>query len=161
MTRPLHYNDGTRIAFHKEAIFLLFFIFFGALQHNIVEQEEHQDLPLEKIIAHLEIERSLQHAPLFQVVFAFYDARQSVQACGLDLNGLQTQLVERNSVGAKFDLSLEMMARGQEISGSLVFNSDLFTPDTIRAMAHSYQQLLRICLQQPNASVLASLTQLA
>src|SRR5262249_52504876 len=81
----------------------------------------HQDLPFEKLVDELQLERNLSHAPLFQVLFVMQNAPRDL----LQLSGLQIKPFERSSRTAKFDLTLEVTEAEHEISAAIEYNCDL------------------------------------
>ncbi|HVR95359.1 MAG TPA: condensation domain-containing protein, partial [Thermoanaerobaculia bacterium] len=64
----------------------------------------HQDLPFEKLVEALAPERSLAHAPLFQVMFVL----QNAPVESLKSRGLRLQPVNLRGTTAKFDLTLNL-----------------------------------------------------
>src|SRR6185295_17638097 len=68
----------------------------------------HQDLPFEKLVEELAPERSLSHAPLFQVMFLLQDASPRTLA----LPGLVLEAVPLPGGTAKFDLTLAVSWTG-------------------------------------------------
>jgi amino acid adenylation domain-containing protein len=91
---------------------------------------EHQELPFEKLVAELQPERSLGHAPLFQVLFAL----QNADASGGELPGLRTTSVEAEIGTAMFDLSLMLAQHEGGLGGSLTYATDLWERATIERM---------------------------
>ncbi|HYR11833.1 MAG TPA: amino acid adenylation domain-containing protein, partial [Longimicrobium sp.] len=99
---------------------------------------EHQDLPFEKLVAELQPERSLSHAPLFQVMFAL----QNTEGRGGALPGLEVSGVGAELTSAKFDLSLELAATPRGLRGGLDYSTDLFERGTVERMLGHLERLL-------------------
>jgi amino acid adenylation domain-containing protein len=95
---------------------------------------DHQDLPFEKLVDELKPERSMSHQPLFQVMLAL----QNAPLGKLELpGGLILEPLDLRAVMAKFDLTLSLMEGGEEISGVLEYNPDLFdAPSAVRLADH-------------------------
>jgi amino acid adenylation domain-containing protein len=99
---------------------------------------EHQELPFEKLVAELQPERSLAHAPLFQVLFAL----QNADGSGGELPGLRTGPVEAEIGTAMFDLSLMLAAHEGGLGGSLTYATDLFERGTVERMMGHLRRVL-------------------
>ncbi|MGH9928698.1 MAG: amino acid adenylation domain-containing protein, partial [Pyrinomonadaceae bacterium] len=102
------------------------------------EAYTHQDLPFEKLVDELQLERTLSRAALIQVMFVF----QNIPMPDFDLAGLNLSQIEVESGTAKFDLTLTMMDEGGQLSGYLEYNTDLFQSETIARLLANFQTLL-------------------
>ncbi|HEX8390771.1 MAG TPA: amino acid adenylation domain-containing protein, partial [Longimicrobium sp.] len=91
----------------------------------------HQEVPFERLVAEVQPERSLGHAPLFQALLTLDEAGAETEA----LPGLTVSRVKLETGTAKFDLALALAQNGNGLSGELVYASDLFGAATIRRMA--------------------------
>jgi amino acid adenylation domain-containing protein len=98
----------------------------------------HQELPFERLVEELQPERSLSHAPLFQVLFVL----QNTPSESFQLPGLEMSPAELDVATTAFDLTLNVEEVGEDIYGRLRYNTDLFEPETIRLMAGHYLTLL-------------------
>ncbi|HEX7335400.1 MAG TPA: amino acid adenylation domain-containing protein, partial [Pyrinomonadaceae bacterium] len=105
----------------------------------------HQELPFERLVDELQVERSLSHAPLFQVVFSFHNTSQEL----LELPGLSLSAAGEASSVAKFDLTLHMSESGDAISGALEYNTDLFDESTIKRLGSHFETLLESFVSEP------------
>jgi amino acid adenylation domain-containing protein len=99
---------------------------------------EHQEVPFERLVAELQPERSLSHAPLFQVMFAL----QNAGGPGGALPGLNVRGVEGEQTSAKFDLSLTLSATPRGLRGGLTYSTDLFERSTIGRMLGHLERVL-------------------
>ncbi|HST62245.1 MAG TPA: amino acid adenylation domain-containing protein, partial [Longimicrobium sp.] len=90
----------------------------------------HQEVPFEKLVAELQPERSLSHAPLFQVMFVLQDAGGG----GGGLPGLEVSDVGAAMEIARFDLTLELAATPRGLRGGLNYSTDLFERGTAERM---------------------------
>jgi amino acid adenylation domain-containing protein/non-ribosomal peptide synthase protein (TIGR01720 family) len=109
----------------------------------------HQDVPFEKLVEALQVERSLSHTPLFQVLFALQNAPfEALQLPQLTLNPLDTQ-----DATAKFDLSLSLQESDSALHALWNYNTDLFEASTIRRLASHFERLLEALVVQPEASI--------
>jgi non-ribosomal peptide synthetase component F len=93
----------------------------------VLEAYAHQDLPFEKLVAELAVERSLSYTPLFQAVLTFQDMVRPWK-----LSQLEASPVPARSGAAKFDLLFQLHAEETTIRGLLEYSSDLFEPSTVR-----------------------------
>ncbi|MCA1568064.1 MAG: amino acid adenylation domain-containing protein [Acidobacteria bacterium] len=106
----------------------------------------HQELPFERIVEELEVERSLSHAPLFQVVFAFNNAPRRAP----ELTGLEGELLETDTATAKFDLALLVEDAGAELKVAIEYSTQLFDPATIECLTGHLEMLLAGIVADPD-----------
>ncbi|MEA2695571.1 MAG: hypothetical protein QOJ16_4958, partial [Acidobacteriota bacterium] len=98
----------------------------------------HQDLPFERLVEELAPERSLAHAPLFQVMLNLNNA----PLVRLTLPGLELEPVEVDAGRGKFDLTLTLAPRADDLYGSLRYSRDLFEPVTIKRLLAQLERLV-------------------
>ncbi|AFY74910.1 amino acid adenylation enzyme/thioester reductase family protein [Synechococcus sp. PCC 7502] len=109
----------------------------------------HQDLPYEKLVEELKPERSLSHAPVFQVMFILQNTPQET----LTLPDLTLQSIELKSQTSKFDISLSLTESRAGIMGTWEYNTDLFDDTTIEGMSSHFQVLLAGIIAEPDLQV--------
>ncbi len=116
-----------------------------------VVQEAHsaQDLPFERLVHALDLERDLSHSPLFQVLFLQQEVRRARQ----ELPGLSLENLEVNSGGAQLDLTLMLADTGSTLLGSLSFRRDLFDETTVQRLAGHFAVLLSAAALAPSTPV--------
>ena len=109
----------------------------------------HQDLPFEKLVEELQPERDLSRNPLFQVMFVF----QIPQPSRVEFQGLKSQSMEVDAGTSKFDLTLSLTDRGENLVGFLEYSTDLFDLSTIERMAGHFQTLLQEIVADPDRPI--------
>jgi non-ribosomal peptide synthetase component F len=109
----------------------------------------HQDLPFEKLVAELRMERSSMHTPLFQVLFVLQNAVRGE----LDLPGMMVEPYTVDFSTAKFDLNMYFTESGDHLTGVLEYNADLFKAETIERLVARLQRVLEEVTVNPNVTV--------
>jgi amino acid adenylation domain-containing protein len=105
----------------------------------------HQDLPFERLVEELHLERNLDRNPLFQVMFVVQNASPQTIA----LPGLTLSPVEIDSGTAHFDLTLHIADTEQGLVETLSYSTDLFDAETIARMLGHFTTLLEAVLANP------------
>jgi amino acid adenylation domain-containing protein len=109
----------------------------------------HQDVPFEKLVEELQPERDTSRTPLFQVMFTL----QNAPLPSRQLGEVVMQFADDEARTAQFDLSFDLMERGDIILCALEFNTDLFDGETAeRVMAH-YLRLLEEVAADPRRAL--------
>ncbi len=111
-----------------------------------VDAYAHQDLPFERLVEDLHIERDLSRNPLFQVMFVLQNA--SLHA--VELPGLSLNPVIADGGTTHFDLTLHIVDTDQGLVGTAAYNTDLFDADTITRMLAHFQTLLEAIVKDPD-----------
>ncbi|MDH0896152.1 MULTISPECIES: non-ribosomal peptide synthetase, partial [unclassified Pseudomonas] len=101
----------------------------------------HQELPFERLVEALGLERSLSVSPLFQVMF---NHQSQVAEAGAikGRSGLSLAALERETRIAQFDLSLDTYEKGGELFAAFGYATDLFDRRTVEQMAGHYRNVL-------------------
>jgi natural product biosynthesis luciferase-like monooxygenase protein/amino acid adenylation domain-containing protein len=105
----------------------------------------HQDLPFETLVDALQIPRSLDRSPLFQVLVGLWNAPPS----GLDLPGVSVERIELDSETAKLDLTLRLEAHGPGIGVQAEYAIDLFDAVTVERLLARFEVLLAGAVAAP------------
>ena len=102
----------------------------GRVREGTLGAYEHPEVPFERLVAELQPERSLSHAPLFQVMFILQNADRS----GSGLAGLRLEGVGAEAETTRFDLALTAAPHDSGIGVMLEYSTDLFDRSTILRM---------------------------
>ncbi|MFL6336447.1 MAG: amino acid adenylation domain-containing protein, partial [Pyrinomonadaceae bacterium] len=119
------------------------------VREGALEAYTRQDLPFDRLVDALQIERDLSRTPLYQVVFMF----DNIRVPALDIDGLTVTPVDSGTHVAKFDLALSMADGEQGLSGWLEYNSDLFDAATAERMVGHFTRLLEGVAADPHEQV--------
>jgi non-ribosomal peptide synthetase component F len=109
----------------------------------------HQDVPLDRLIEELRIERDPSRAPLFQVMFGLFNA----PVPNIRLHGLALEQFDFEIKIAKFDLTVTLQETGNGLTGVWEYNTDLFEQATIRNLAANYRSLLAHVAGSPSEPI--------
>ncbi|MEM7584178.1 MAG: amino acid adenylation domain-containing protein [Acidobacteriota bacterium] len=110
----------------------------GRVRETTLEGLSNHDVPFEKVVEELDLERDTRYNPLFQVIFAF----QNVPIPKLVAEGLTLERYEFRETTARLDLELDLQEMPDGFVGWLGYNSDLFDASTADRMASSFRRLL-------------------
>jgi amino acid adenylation domain-containing protein/non-ribosomal peptide synthase protein (TIGR01720 family) len=108
----------------------------------------HTDLPFEKLVEELKLERDLSYTPLVQVMFVLNEPMPQIQMAGLTVSWLAVE-----TATAKFDLTLSFENTPSGLIGNWKYNTDLFDASTIARMTGHFQTLLEGIVANPQQRV--------
>ncbi|MFI3197899.1 MAG: amino acid adenylation domain-containing protein [Methylococcaceae bacterium] len=109
----------------------------------------HQDLPFEKLVGELQIQRDMSRHPLFQVMLVL----QPLELQDIPLHGLTISSFPLANETAKFDLTLSLVEHSDGLTGTIEYSTDLFNAETITRLAGHFQTLLEAVVEQPETSI--------
>lgn len=124
---------------------LSFLEFLSDIREICLNAYAHQSLPFEKLVQELNVQRSLNRSPLFQVMFVLH----SQPAHDLRLGDLQVVPEEVDIGSVTFDLILSMTPAEKALGGSVEYNADLFDATTIERMLRHFEVLLSGAVSRP------------
>lgn len=117
------------------------------VRRSVFEAYEHEDVPFEYLLDKLKPERDLSRSPLFSVMFQYDPQNKNV----LNLNGATTNLRKGDTNTTKFDFKIRV--RELDKNNLLVlceYNTDLYSRKSAQDLLHSYRNILRKLLADPN-----------
>jgi non-ribosomal peptide synthetase component F len=142
-TLPVRYDLSGDPAFDDQLV---------RAQKALLGVQEHQEMPLSKIVQELQPERSLDRNPLFQVVFDLLtpDRNPAVFGYGLahevqgqlQIGDLRVTPMDVEGGEARFDLTVLLWDMPSGISGTFEYNVAVYDRSTIARLASNYESLL-------------------
>jgi amino acid adenylation domain-containing protein len=109
----------------------------------------NQDVPFERLIQHLQPERSLNRTPLFQVMMTL----QNTPAAVSNFGGLDWAPLEVDERWVDMDLVLSLMDTPQGVIGLIDYSADLFDDATIDRMLDHFRVLLESIVAEPQQRI--------
>ncbi len=136
---------------------------FRQVQQKVLDAQDNQEIPFEKILEELQIERSSDHHPLFQLVFSLEQSIAGGYSGGLaDLNvqlnadGRKDKsfVVDKVQPGtSKFDMTMILHENDDTVTGVCEYNTDVFSSGFISVFLHHFLQLLDAIAEHPDVAV--------
>ncbi|MBL6449331.1 amino acid adenylation domain-containing protein [Fulvivirga sp. 29W222] len=124
--------------------------FLQQVRRTTLEAYENQEVPFEKIVDALEVERDVNQNAIFQVMFSL---QNTPQAEAITLEGLTLERAGTDRSRAKFDLNLVVNEGDDGIQLGMVYRKDLFREDTINQLLNHYEKLLYDIVTECNTPV--------
>ncbi len=116
------------------------------VKQTVLDALNHQDIPFEKLIDELAVERNIQYPPLLQIIFSMFT---------VDFEDLfkifeSVEILEIENHTAKNDFTFFILNKGNILRGSIEYNTDLFTATTVRRIIADFKHLLQAALTEPD-----------
>lgn len=128
---------------------MIFTDFMYALKENILNAFENQEMPFEKIVDELKLERDMSVNPLFQVMFVLQNTPfPEVKAGDITLEPL-----DFHNGTCKFDLWLSIIDCNSIMECVMEYNSTIFERSTVLRMIKNYLKLLEEIVANPGQKV--------
>ncbi len=128
--------------------------FLAQIKQTTLGAFDHRELPFDMLVQAINPERSVNHAPIFQVLFALMSFPMGAMAPA----GVSAETLELDVSESRFDLALEVAAvqLGQhagKYAAVYEYNRDLYEEQTIRRLHEHFNTLLRLLGRDPSRSV--------
>jgi amino acid adenylation domain-containing protein len=121
----------------------------GRVREATLAAYEHDELPFEKLVEHLQPERTRDRNPLFRVMLTV----QNQPSPQLAMGGLDIAPLDLEPGLAKFDLGLTWREEEGRLTGSLEYDTDLFDGATAERLLRLFSILAEAALAAPERAV--------
>jgi non-ribosomal peptide synthetase component F len=112
--------------------------YLGSVKRETLWVLEHQQLPVDRVLAELGVQRQFGENPLYQVMFTY----RPLDVGTLTFGGMPVDAAEAPHSTAKMDLCLEGAESGGGFSFTLEYASSLFSPETAAFYARCFVSAL-------------------
>ena len=120
------------------------------VRQTTLDAAAYQDVPFEKLVEELDVDRDLTHSPLIQVMFIWQNTpRGEIELPNLTLAPLPGTFGQT----AKFDLSVQLEQTPDGVMGHWTYSDDLFNRATIERMNTHLGMMLQAIVEQPTLPV--------
>lgn len=120
-------------------------------QSEVLARLDHQDVPFDRLVEELQVERNLGATPIFQAFFVL----QNQQQHKVSLPELSVEPIAVNTHKSMFDLTLAACEDTNGIDLQWEYDTSLFLPATMTRMADTFTHLLKLMLEQPDTPLRA------
>lgn len=110
----------------------------------LLDALEHQQVPLERLLAELDCPRARDHSPLFQVMFVLQNFGNKAP----ELAGLEVQEITFDPGLTKLDLTLEIL-EGDDLTCSFEYDIELFDASMMARLATHFRRILEAVVVRP------------
>jgi hypothetical protein len=109
----------------------------------------NKEVPFDRLVEALKLERNLRHAPLFQMKIDLLSMpRPDLNATQLSVTPLMV-----DTGGSHLDLIVSLADTQGGLTGLLLYNTDLFGPNTVSRFFNQFESLLAHIVAQPDAKL--------
>jgi non-ribosomal peptide synthetase component F len=124
--------------------------FLQQVKSTTLEAYEHQEIPFEKVVEAVMVQRDMSRSPLFQVMFTLQNAPD---VPNLQLGEVELSTIISNHDTSKFDITFSMTETSYGLRGSILYLSDLYSEQTIERFISHFKELLGSIAKDPQQSI--------
>ncbi len=119
------------------------------VRDRVLAAYARQDVPFERLVEELRVERSASHAPVFQVRLVL----QNMPPAQWKLSGVTVRPLRVIVPSIQVDVAVEIVDTGGALSGTLDYSTDLFDPATAGRFAGQFGTLLAGIARAPERRI--------
>ncbi|WP_440055540.1 amino acid adenylation domain-containing protein [Pseudoalteromonas sp. T1lg65] len=124
------------------------------VHHTLLAAKEHQDLPFDKLVDALKLDRDPSRHPLFQMMFALEHFKNNSDDSTQQLfTPLEESQVKSLHKVAKFDISLLLQNGEHSIRGDINYATALYPSEWIATLAKRFELILDQMIANPQQSI--------
>ncbi|HEX7239936.1 MAG TPA: amino acid adenylation domain-containing protein, partial [Longimicrobiaceae bacterium] len=121
----------------------------GRVREGTLGAYQHQDVPFEKLVEELGVERSLGHTPLFQVMFSVDEGSVAPQL----FRGIDAEPCFAAHDVVKFDLGVDVMSGEDGLGLAIAYRAELWDAPTMERVADAFALLLEAVAGDPGRRI--------
>ncbi|MCF2907163.1 amino acid adenylation domain-containing protein [Pseudoalteromonas sp. DL2-H2.2] len=125
------------------------------VHHNA---QANQDVPFEQLVERLNVERSLSHDPLFQIMLSMDSEFGVSDQANAGLDGLRFAQYEREIVSLKYDIDIDITPQDEGYTLRWTYDLALFEDHYIETLNRHLIRALQLFSDSAASTVLAQLT---
>jgi amino acid adenylation domain-containing protein len=123
--------------------------FLAQLTKTVRQARLHQEMPFDKLVQQLKPENDMSRTALFDVLFQFDDQEH----LSLGFGDAEANVIETNLGYGKYDLNLAMQRNPEGLSGTIVYNADIYESSTIEQMIRHFEAMLDELIAHPDSQI--------
>ena len=134
------------------------------VRQTVIEGLEHQDYPFPLMVEKFNPQRDPSRNPIFQVMFVLQRTQQlggmdissfalGKEGARMDLGGIQIESLELEQRIAPFELTFMMAEQNGELLANMVYNVDLYRPETVQRMLTHFMRILEEVGADPDTPI--------
>ncbi|MFI1196255.1 amino acid adenylation domain-containing protein [Micromonospora sp. NPDC020750] len=124
-------------------------------RRSVLDGFEHAEVPFAKVVHELGLPRDVSRSPVFQAMFVLQNYEMGRFTGVSDAATVRFQWTPMELRATRFDFELHAVETTEGLWGKLVFNTDLFTRETVERIARRWTTLLRAVVAAPDTPVSA------
>ena len=117
------------------------------VQESTLAAFDHQDLPFDRLVDELKVERDLSRHPLFQVSFVF---QNTPRGSGGGIAGMKSRALRVDAGINRFDLTLTLTEGAAGTAVTFDYARDLFDTTTMVAFSDHFRRLCEAAAAEPD-----------
>ncbi|HKR15159.1 MAG TPA: amino acid adenylation domain-containing protein [Pyrinomonadaceae bacterium] len=123
--------------------------FLAQVTKTVEQAYRHQEMPFDRLVLELNPEKDMSRTALFDVLFNF-DTEEPGE---FEFGETTARLVDTNLGYGKYDLNLLMRRSAQGLSGTVIYNSDIYDETKIEQMMRHFEVLLEAVIANPDRNL--------
>ncbi|MER5704608.1 amino acid adenylation domain-containing protein [Micromonospora sp. NPDC002296] len=124
-------------------------------RRSVLDGFEHAEVPFAKVVHELGLPRDVSRSPVFQAMFVLQNYEMGRFTGVSDAADVRFRWTPMELRATRFDFELHAVETTEGLWGKLVFNTDLFTRETVERIARRWTTLLRAVVAAPDTPVSA------
>ncbi len=123
--------------------------FLGEVKKTCVEAFENQDIPFDKLVEELNVERDLSRPPIFDVMLVL----QNNETTEIEFDGLKVSTYEIGNHISKFDMTFSFTETENGLYCGIEYNTAIFNKDRIERMTRHLKTLISSVISNPGIQI--------
>lgn len=121
------------------------------VKKGVIDDQNNQDIPFERIVETVERSRDQSKTPIFQVMFALQNMPVIKDEYEINLNISDYEV--QPALTSIFDLSFTVIEAGNVLHIGIEYSTLLFKESTIKRLAQHFQQLISEVVSNPSEQI--------